>query len=337
MNLISRQTIYISALLLSGCMQSVAMNSGKVPDWVFGEPDMYPDFSYLTATGSAAKAEQAKARALSNLAKIFEVQIREVSSTQQNVQTHTQQGVETVSKSQSLNSTVNLSTDKMVQGARIAEQWFNSADLTYHALAVLDRTQAGNNIRGEMNRLDEETRFVLDQQQQRSDILLKIADLHKANQLQQDRKTLQQTLKIIDVKGSGAPAHWNLAELQEQLQQTLRSLPLQAVVKEDDTGGLANILQGAASAAGFVIGDNGYQLAASLQAQQPFEKDDWLWLRGNLKLELIAADGVTVIGYQSWPLKVSAGDDSQLLPRLLDAADKKLKQELLNTILEFAI
>jgi len=52
----------------------------------------------------------------------------------------------------------------MVRGARIAEQWQNSADLTYHALAVLDRTQAGNNIRSEMNRLDEETQYALDQQ-----------------------------------------------------------------------------------------------------------------------------------------------------------------------------
>jgi hypothetical protein len=131
------------------------------------------------------------------------------------------------------------------------------------------------------------------------------------------------------------PARWNLAELREQLQQTLRSLPLQTAVKEDDIGGLNNILQGAASAAGFVVGDSGYQLTASLQAQPPIEKDGWSWLRGNLKVELIAEDGVTVIGYQSWPLKVSAGEYSQLQPRLLDAADKKLKQELLSSMLEF--
>ena len=317
-------------------MQSTAvMSTADSPQWVRGEPDMYPNFKYLSATGSAAKTEQAKARALSNLAKIFEVQIREVSTTQQNIQTSKKEGVETVQQNQRLNSTVNLQTDKMVQGARIAEQWFNSADLTYHALAVLDRTQAGNNIRGEMNRLDEETRFALNQQEKRSDKLLKISDLHKANELQQDRTTLQQTLKIIDVKGKGVPGYWNLAELHEQLQQTLRSLPLQTVVKVDDTGGLSNILQGAASTAGFNIGHTGYQLAASLITQQPIKKDGWFWLRGTLKVELMAQDGVTAIGYQSWPLKVSAGDPSQLQARLLKAADKKLKQELLNSLLEF--
>ena len=187
-----------------------------------------------------------------------------------------------------------------------------------------------------MNRLDEETQYALNQQKKRNDALLKIADLHKANSLQQDRQTLQKTLKIIDVKGKGAPSLWNLAELNEQLQQALRALPLQTVVTADDIGGLNNVLQGAASKAGFNIGRSGYQLAASLEAQEPINKDDWFWLRATLKIELIAQDGVTVIGYQSWPLKVSASSPSQLDARMLKAAESKLKQELLNSVLEFA-
>lgn len=338
MRSIFRLKILMVSLLVTACMQSTAVMStgGDSPQWVSGEPDMYPNFKYLSATGSASRAEQAKARALSNLAKIFEVQIREVSTTSQDTKSHRKDGVETVESSARIASTVNLKTDKMVQGARIAEQWQNSADLTYHALAVLDRTQAGNNIRSEMNRLDEETQYALDQQKKRNDPLLKIADLHKANGLQQSRQTLQKTLKIIDVRGKGAPALWNLAELNEQLQRALRALPLKTTVKVDDIGGLGNVLQGAASKAGFNIGGSGYQLAASLEAQQPIERDGWYWLRATLKIELIAQDGVTVIGYQSWPLKVSASSPSQLNARMLKAVDKKLKQELLNSILEFA-
>jgi len=163
----------------------------------------------------------------------------------------------------------------------------------------------------------EETKYALDQQKKRSDALLKISDLQKANALQQDRQTLQKTLKIIDVKGKGSPALWNLAELREQLQQALRSLPLKTAVKTDDIGGLGNILQGAASKAGFNVGRSGYQLTASLDAQPPINRD-------------------TVIGYQSWPLKVSASNPSQLNARMLKAVDKKLKQELLKSVLEFA-
>lgn len=325
------------SFLVTACMQSTAvMSTGDAPEWVRSEPDMYPNFKYLSATGSASKAEQAKARALSNLAKIFEVQIREVSTTSQDTNSSKKDGVETVESSARIASTVNLKTDKMVQGARIAEQWQSSTDLTYHALAVLDRTQAGNNIRSEMKRLDEETQHALDQQKNRSDALLKISDLHKANALQQDRQTLQKTLKIIDVKGKGSPALWSLAELNERLQQALRSLPLQTVVKTDDIGGLSAIVQGAASKAGFNVGGSGYQLAASLETQEPIDQGDWHWLRATLKIELIAQDGVTVIGYKSWPLKVSASSRSQLDARMLKEADKKLKQELLNSVLVFA-
>jgi hypothetical protein len=58
-------------------------------------------------------------------------------------------------------------------------------------------------------------------------------------------------------------------------------------------------------------------------------------LRATLKIELIAQDGVSVIGYQSWPLKVSASNAGQLHSRMLKAVDNKLKQELLNSLLEF--
>lgn len=334
---IFRLEILMLSLLATACMQSTTvMSTSDSPEWVRSEPDMYPNFKYLSATGSASKAEQAKARALSNLAKIFEVQIREVSTTSQDTKSSKKDGVETVESNARIASTVNLRTDKMVQGARIAEQWQNSDDLTYHALAVLDRTQAGNNIRSEMKQLDEETQHALDQEKKRNDALLKISDLHRANTLQQDRQTLQKTLKIIDVKGKGAPAMWNLAELNERLQQALRLLPLQTVVKVDDIGGLNNVLQGAAAKAGFNVGASGYQLTAGLEAQEPIDQGDWHWLRATLKIELIAQDGVTVIGYQSWPLKVSASNPSQLKARMLKEADKKLKQELLNSVLEFA-
>ena len=341
MEIIFRFNVLISVLLITACMQSTAViSTGDAPEWLQGEPDMYPNFKYLSATGSASKSEQAKARALSNLAKIFEVQIKEVSTTSQDIESRKKDGLETVEQRARIASTVNLKTDKMVQGARISEQWQNSTDLTYHALAILDRNQAGNNIRGEMRRLDEETQYALDQQVNRNDALLKISDLHKANTLQHDRQTLQKTLKIIDVKGKGATSKWNLAELNEQLQQALRALPLRTTVKVDDIGGLNNILQGAASREGFSVSDNigspGYQLAASLEAQQPIIKDDWHWLRATLKIELIGQDGITVIGYKSWPLKVSASNASQLQPRMLKAVDKNLKQELLNSLLEFA-
>lgn len=325
-------------LLLTACMKSstVVSHANGAPEWISGEPDMYPDFKYLSATGSASKPETAKDRALSNLAKIFEVQIREVSTTRENVESHREKEQETVSSSQSLSSTINLHTDKMVQGARIAEQWQSPADLTWYALAVLDRTQAGNNIRHEMNRIDEQTDYLLKQAENRTDPLQRIGDLNAALQQQRDRRLLQKSLKVIDVKGRGSPSSWNIAELEERLGHAMRQLPVQTLVTRDTAGGLAGLLQGAVSQAGFVPGNSGYGITASMQTQDTLYKQGWYWLRGNLKLSLLATDGVTVLGYKSWPLKVSAQSEEQLASRMQTAIENKLDKMLLPAILSFA-
>lgn len=333
--------LFVSLVAACGTSSS-AVNSSDTPVWVYSEPEMYSNAKYLSATGSASKMEQAKARATSNLAKIFEVQVMDVSTVREDVRVDIENDIETVQKDQRMASTVNLKTNKMMQGVRIAEQWFNSEEFTYHALAVLDRVQAGNNMRREMNRLDEETQYSLSQSKTRSDALLKISDLHTANNLQLQRQALQKSLKIIDLNGKGAFAQWSLAELDERLQQALRDLPLNTSANgSNEANDLASILQGAASKAGFAVtknaGDNSYQLVASLEQEEPIKRDDWYWLRATLKLELIAQDDSTVMGYQSWALKVTAGERSQLQARMRTAVSKKLDDELLNSMLQFAI
>ena len=172
-------------ILLTGCMQSsVDMDADDQPDWLNAEPANYPNASYVYATGSASNAEAARDRALGNLAKIFELQIRESSTTTEDVQTHKTEGVESVQSTARIASKVHVHTDKMINGARIAEQWQNPDDLTHYALAVLDRAQAGNNIRSEINRLDRETAFTMANADNREQTLLKVADLQDAIMMQ---------------------------------------------------------------------------------------------------------------------------------------------------------
>jgi len=111
------------------------------------------------------------------------------------------------------------------------------------------------------------------------------------------------------------------------------------VVIEDSVGGLDNMLQAATSQAGFVVdtdsGHSVYQIAASMKTQPAFESEGWFWLRGNLKLELVSDDAQTIMGYKSWPLKVSSQDEGQLNSRMRIEIDKRLKQELFSSVLEF--
>jgi hypothetical protein len=325
-------------ILLTGCMQSSTLvNDDDKPDWLNGEPASYPNASFVYASGSASKAEVARDRALGNLAKIFELQIRESSTTTEDVQTHKAEGAESVQSSARIATTVNVHTDKMINGARIAELWQNPDDLTHYALAVLDRAQASNNIRNEINRLDREIAFTISNADSRQDPLQKVADLQDAIMMQSERNSMQKTLKIIDLKGTGKPSSWNLAELTEQQEQALKSLDIRGVVLIDSVGELDKVLQAAMANAGFAQSSSevGYTLSASMETQDVMQTEAWYWLRGTLTVRLANPDA-TVLGNRSWPLKVSALQQNQLHQRMLAEIDQKLKSELKTTLLGFA-
>jgi len=328
----------VICILLSGCMQSTALvNANGQPDWLNGEPANYPNASYVYATGSASQTEVAKDRALGNLAKIFELQIRESSTTTEDVQTHKTQGVESVQSTARIASKVNVHTDKMINGARIAEQWQNPGDLTHYALAVLDRAQASNNIRSEINRLDREIAFTIANADSRQDSLQKVADLQDAIMMQSERNSLQKTLKIIDLNGTGKPSGWNLAELIEQQELALKSLNMRGVVLVDSVGELDKVLQAAMANAGFAPSSDevGFTLSASMETQDAMQKEGWYWLRGTLVVRLAGPDG-TILGNKSWPVKVSSLQQNQLNERMLAEIDNKLKSELKSAVLGFA-
>lgn len=327
----------ICYMVLSGCMQPTTRgDAGDGPDWLRGEPSSYPNSLYLYATGSASKPEQAKDRALANLAKIFELHLKETSTTTQDVQSHRSGDDETVTASARIASRVNIRTDKMIQGARVAEQWQSPSDLTYHALAVLDRGQAGNNIRTEIKKIDDETEVKLQQAQSRREPLQQVGDLQDALDLQIERDSMQKTLKIIDLQGKGMPPRWNQAELEENLHSALRAMQMRAAVSRDDAGELGQMLQAAMAEAGFSNQSaGGYVLSAGLVSGDVVQSQGWYWQRATLTLRLIAADR-TVLGNKSWPLKVSALQQEQLTSRMRAEVDKKLKQELKSSVLGFA-
>ncbi len=328
--------LMLLGVLLAGCMQSTATVSADRPDWLQGEPSQYPNARYLTATGSAGDAERAKERALANLARIFELRIRESSTSVQEVQSRKQAGEETVSTTQRLQQQIQIDTYKIIQGARIAEQWLDRRDATHYALAVLNRRQAGNNLRSEIERLDVDTRHQLDKLAGATPVE-QVSRLSAALDLQQQRDALQQTLKIIDRSGQGLPAQWSRAELQDRLQQALQAMRIALAVKQDDIGELAELVSAAMGKAGMPANNRNYAyiLTASLQTQPAFQNQGWYWLRGNLSLQLSDAAG-KVLGARSWPLKVSSVQQALLKPRMRSKVEKILNSELQSTILGFA-
>jgi len=327
----------LSCLVITGCMQSAPVVNANQPDWVNGEPLSYPNSQYVVATGSASNPERAKDRALANLSKVFELHIRESSTTRLDTHVSIKNDSESVNKSQRINQNINIQTNKIIDGARVAEQW-KSPDLTHYALAVLDRHQAGNNIRGEMDRLDKETDFELSNVESKPNPLLKVAVYQRVLGLQEKRDTLQKTLKVIDLSGQGSKSKWNRADLRARMEASLSALNMRPKILQDTTGGLDKLLKGAMSKSGFPessTASNSYLLAAGLEMQSPFVKQDWHWLRATLTLRLTSPEG-KVLGNKTWPLKVSSGNQGTLNSRMMSKVEKMLNQQLKATIMGFA-
>ncbi|MCW8936009.1 MAG: LPP20 family lipoprotein [Gammaproteobacteria bacterium] len=307
------------------------------PDWVEGDAGFYPNDKYMTATGSASNAELAKNRALGNLSKIFETHIKESSTTHSDTNVSIDNGSESFTKKHRIAQQIQVRTDKIINGARIAETWKDDSLFTYHSLAVLDRLQAANNIKSEMSRLDGETQVMLDRSENNADVLFSLSALDKAVALQFERYTLQKTLKVIDTRGKGSPAKWNLAELKSKLENKLQKLEIATAVDNDPIGKLHQSLKSAMGNAGFPAGNGstGFTLVANLDVQDLGFRQGWYWLRGKLSVKMVEANG-RIRGRKQWALKVSALQHNDAESRLMTQVAKRLNTELKPAILEFA-
>ena len=307
------------------------------PDWVEGDAGFYPNNQYMTATGSASNAELAKNRALGNLSKIFETHIKESSTTKSDTHVSVNNGAEDYTKKQHVAQQIQVRTDSIINGARIAESWKDNTVFTYHSLAVLDRTQAGNNIKSEMTRIDSETQAMLSRSDSQEDTLFSLSALEKAVALQYERQTLQNALKVIDTRGKGSPANWNIADLNGKLENKLQSLKISTAVDNDPIGKLNQLLKSAMGNAGFPAGNGAsdFTLVASLDVQDLGFRQNWYWLRGKLSVKLVETNG-RIRGRKQWPLKVSALQHSDAESRLMTQVSKTLNAELKPAILEFS-
>jgi len=332
----NKKIIFISSLLFFYSSISSPVNARIKPDWVESEAVRYPNNLYISATGSASDAELAKDRALANLSKIFEVRIDAASTSKSDIYVSLHNMKETVAKKNHLSQLIRVSANKVIQGAQVVESWRDDQLAMFYALAVLDRKQARNNIMDEINRLDEATNTQLENIKLSKDPLLIIRGLDKAISLQQNRLSLHDTLKIINLHGRGYPGEWQLSSLQAQLEGELSLLRISAAV---DTGKVSNstelqkILKTSMANAGFPAVDEGdYTFTLSLSINDLGFQYGWYWKRAKLNIAF-AKSGGQIIEQKEWPLKVSSLQQEEAQSRLMTQVSNKLNVNIRSLII----
>ncbi len=314
-------------------------DDGVRPDWIDGQSGQYPQALYLSGQGSALTPQDAKDRARSELAKQFEVAVRERGQQSQTFSSQQADGESIQTLDQKISRRLLTSTSKSLQGVQIVEQWRDAANDQHYALAVLSRGRARFQFEQEISALDDQSQQWLRRAEGENTPLKRAGLVQQAIAAQQQRIVVQSSLQVVDNSGRGKPPVMSLAELERSRDALLNRITLLPSASGALAPELTELLSAASAGAGFKIGNSAeadYRLMLEAQLDPVIEQSGWYWMRGTLQLNLVDNAG-NDIGVERWELKASSTSVERTQQRLLSDIDALLKDELRETVLGFAV
>ena len=322
-------------LLLVSLLTACSTATTKQPEWINDISTQYPATAYLLGRGQSDNRALAQDRARADLSKIFRLHITEQS---EDVVSYTAQDQQVGKTESSASRYITTQTDQIVEGIRIAELWQDPANAQYHALAVLDRNQAANDLRQAIQDQDAATDYEINLARKQNELFNQIRHASRAVAIQYNRYENQRILKIIDPTGMGIPATHNLTRLRSQRYELLQRVKIELGILNDPIGGIEPILQGALAKAGFTHAnkDNAnYTLEADLQLDGFSDNKGWYWYRGSMQVNLLNNTAAKSQGSHRWDIKVAAQNPGTAAQRVRDQLTKQLDTELRDVIISF--
>ena len=330
-------------LLLLWCITlfSACTSSGpEQPDWINAASKNYPANAYLLGRGQSDNRALAQDRARADLSKIFQLRVTEESEDVVKFERQSLANESSATTSASASRHITTETDQIVEGIRIAELWQDPANNQFHALAVLDRNQAANDLRQAIQNQDTATEHEIAFARQQGNLFRQLAHASQAVEIQSSRYENQRVLKVIDPTGIGVPPIYNLASLRADRVSLLQRVHIELRLLNDPIGGVEAILQGALAQAGFqhISSTNAdYRLEADLQLDGFPDDKGWFWYRGNLQINLLSKDKNQSQGSHRWDIKVAAQNAGTAAQRVRNTIDKTLNAELRDVIIGFGM
>jgi hypothetical protein len=318
--------IKITATLVLGFVLTASISCSKQPDWLDKPTEQYPQQRYLSAVGEADDRNTADGRALANLAKIFEVAIKDRSLDFSQAQVSSDQSGTAVKNIQTTSRYVNTEARQVLEGAQLVESWQAEEGKTY-ALAILEKAPAERRFRDGVRSADRQIEDrVKYAGQQAPNPVAALAALEQARKIENQRSNLNRNLSVVS--GKGIEAHYDQARLEKLLRNALVTLHFQAVT---DSPQLQQSLESAIGTLGITLDKNApYRLIASMDTEPVQKKQGWYWLRGSTEMSLIY-QGET-LAKKRWPLKVSATDKGMVEQRAKDKLSEQMTTYLYELI-----
>ncbi|WP_416398779.1 LPP20 family lipoprotein [Allohahella sp. A8] len=306
--------VWLSLLLITACS-----STPERPAWLDSAESSYPAVTHLTATGSADDRQTAADRAISNLAKIFEVNVQESSTDFSSAQVNAVQGQQQITNEQKITRAVSTETRQVLQGAQVVEYWQNEQGQV-HALAVLAKQPAANRFRQAILAADGEIKDLIGYASTTaSNPLSALGALKRARSAQIQRDQLNQRLMIV-ADGRGIKSQHDQASMDSLIRDALGTLPI--AVEAEDPSVKAELQRALTKLGVKTVAQSDYVLRGAADLVPVSKQQGLFWLRGSYELMLQHND--TVLGKQRWPVKVSATNQDLVQQRARDQLNQKL-------------
>lgn len=310
------------ALLWFGTQLAACSSTPSEPEWLSNAESSYPQSRYLSATGQADEREAADARALANLAKIFEVAVADSSLDFSEARVDSTAGSSTISNTVQASRSVSTEAQQVLQGARVAEHW-QAEQGTEYSLAILEKAPATRRFRSTVQQADTQTEELIAYAGgQAPNPVAALAALEQARQLQQQRDSANRSLAVVS--GRGIPSSHSQADIEAMIRKGLSTLQFGSQASKP---AMLDAVQSAIAALGIQYQKNSaYQVWGALDTEPVSQKQGWYWLRGSMQLSLRHND--ESIATRRWPIKVSATDEGMVKQRARDQLSNDLAGQL---------
>ena len=219
------------ALAASGC----AWFGGHAkPGWVVGDGSDYPPALYLIGVGQSDNRNSAVDQAYAAVARIFKAEVTAQAKDWESYLLIENRGSTNAERRLTLDTVTKVSTDKVIENVRIADVWHDPNNGLYHALAVMNRSQAEASLMERMASLDRAVESDVVESRETTDKLAKIRDLRRAARNLMLREAYNADLRVIRPSGRGTASAYEVNELSNELERFLATNLVLAVQVSGD-------------------------------------------------------------------------------------------------------
>jgi hypothetical protein len=230
-----RIAVFLCLWLMVSTSTACTWFTGKgKPGWVDGWSAEYPSVQYLTGVGQAETRSNAEDQAYAAVARIFKAEVAAQAKDWESYLVVENRGVTNAERRLTIDNVTKVSTDKVLENVRIADVWYDSDSRSYHALGVMNRSQAETALMEKVSALDRAIDADVAESRQATDKLAKVRALRRAGRNLVLREAYNTDLRVIRLSGQGTSSAYQVNELSGELEQFLATnLVLEVQVSGD--------------------------------------------------------------------------------------------------------